>query len=59
MKRTETSTKQNSLNRWLFVALSMRNQRGNRRVLDSSSSLPVLTMCDSPYFCFLYAARLT
>jgi len=32
MKKAENSTKQNSLYRWLFVAPSVRNQRGNKRV---------------------------
>ena len=47
MKKTETSTEQNSLYQWLFVALSMRNQRGNRGALDSSGALSIETMCDS------------
>jgi hypothetical protein len=52
MKKTETSTEQNSLYKWLFIALSMRNQRGNKRVLDSSGSLYVSTRCDSIHFGF-------
>jgi hypothetical protein len=52
MKKTETSTEQNSLCRCLFVPLSVRNRRGDKGALDSSGSLPVLTMCDSTRFCF-------
>jgi len=52
MKKTETLTEQNSLYRCLFVPLSVRNRRGDRGALDSSGSLPVLTMCDSTRFCF-------
>ena len=47
MKKTETSTQQSSLYRCLFDAPSVRNQRGDKGVLDSSGSLPVLTVCDS------------
>jgi len=46
-KKIETSTEQSSLYRCLFAAPSVRNQRGDKGVLDSSGSLPVLTMCDS------------
>ena len=38
--------------KWLFATPSMRNQRGNRGVVYSSVSPPILTMCDSTHFCF-------
>jgi hypothetical protein len=47
MNKTKTSTEQNSLYWYLFVAPPMRNQRGDIRVSDSLVSLLVETMHDS------------
>ena len=52
MKKTETSTEQDFLYRCLFAALSMRNRRGDKGVLDSSGALSIETMCDSTCLCF-------
>ena len=59
MKKTETSTEQNSLYKWLFVALSTRGIKEEiEDVVDLSGSLPILTMCDSTRFCFCALPRL-
>jgi hypothetical protein len=49
MKKTETSTEQNSLYWCLFVAPPVRNRRGDIRVSNSSVSLLVETMHDSTH----------
>jgi hypothetical protein len=46
IKKTETSTEQSSLYRCLFEAPSVRNQRGDKGVLDSSGSPLVETTRD-------------
>jgi len=43
-KKTKTSIEQNSLYRWLFLAPSVVNQRGNRGISDSSVSPPIKIM---------------
>jgi hypothetical protein len=63
-KKTETSTEQNFLYKCLFVALLVRNRRGDKGVFDSSGSLPIETMRDSTHrqwWCckFLGAAKIT
>jgi len=62
--KTETSMEQNSLYKCLFAALSVRDRRGDKGVLDSSGSLPIKTMRDSTRWqwqcCkFLGAAKIT
>jgi hypothetical protein len=44
MKKIETSTEQSSLYRCLFAALSVRDQRGDKGVSDSSVSPLIKTM---------------
>jgi hypothetical protein len=64
MKKTETSTEQSSLYKCLFEAPSVRNQRGDKGVLDSSGSPLVETTRDFTHqqrqcCMFLCAAKIT
>jgi hypothetical protein len=48
-KKIETSTEQNSLYKCLFIALLVRNRRGDKGVLDSSGYFLVETARDSTH----------